>query len=197
MLLPDTPTGARVAFYVLLGVFVLLEQRIRLRSALNRDGRHVDRGSLIAVLVAVGGGVGGAFVLASELPGTSFAGGVRAPLLVAGMVVMAGGIGLRQWSVALLGAYFTVDVRVQEGQTVVDRGPYRWTRHPSYTGLTLTLLGIGIALGNWLSLVCVAVLPLAGLLLRIRVEEAALLRELGEPYRRYAEGRARLFPYVW
>lgn len=70
-------------------------------------------------------------------------------------------------------------------------------RHPSYTGLLLTLTGLGLALGNWLSIALLVLLPLAGVLARIRVEERALLAELGEPYRRYAEERTRLVPYVW
>jgi len=110
---------------------------------------------------------------------------------------MVAGIVLRQWSVALLGKSFTVDVRVHEGQQVIDRGPYRFVRHPSYTGMLLTFAGIGLALGNWLSLACVLLVPLVGLVLRIRVEERTLLAELGEPYRRFAEGRARLVPHVW
>lgn len=45
---------------------------------------------------------------------------------------MCAGIAIRQWSVALLGQLFTIDVRVHPDQTVVERGPYRWVRHPSY-----------------------------------------------------------------
>ena len=73
----------------------------------------------------------------------------------------------------------------------------RWVRHPSYTGLTLTFLGIGLALGNWAALIVLAVLPTAGLVVRIRFEERALLDGLGEPYRRFAASRARLFPGLW
>lgn len=45
---------------------------------------------------------------------------------------------LRLWAVWVLGPFFTVVVRVSDQQTVVDRGPYRWVRHPSYLGLLLT-----------------------------------------------------------
>jgi len=97
----------------------------------------------------------------------------------------------------VLGRFFTVDVRVHEGQTVVERGPYRWLRHPSYTGLIVTFLGLGLALDNWVALAVLAVLPTAGLVYRIHFEERALLDCLGEPYRRFAAGRPRLFPGVW
>jgi protein-S-isoprenylcysteine O-methyltransferase Ste14 len=123
--------------------------------------------------------------------------GARWPLFVAGLVVMCAGIAVRQWAVATLGRFFTIDVRVQSGQTVVESGPYRWVRHPAYTGLILTFLGLGLALGNWASLLAAFLVPTAGLVYRIHVEEHALLEALGEPYRRFAEGRARLVPGVW
>ena len=110
---------------------------------------------------------------------------------------MCAGITIRQWAVWTLGRFFTIDVRVQSGQTVVDRGPYRWVRHPAYTGLIMTFVGLGLTLGNWAALALLAVVPTAGLVYRMRVEEDALLDGLGEPYRRYAAGRPRLFPGIW
>ncbi|HEU0207333.1 MAG TPA: hypothetical protein VFQ74_11660, partial [Pseudolysinimonas sp.] len=58
-------------------------------------------------------------------------------------------------------------------------------------------LGIGLALGNWLALVVVALVPTAAIIMRIRVEERALLAGIGEPYRRFAATRKRLIPWVW
>ena len=142
------------------------------------------------------GGVGGAVLLTRRLPGAALA-GAGWPLFVAGLVLMCAGIALRQWAVATLGRFFTIDVRVQPGQTVVDRGPYRRVRHPSYTGLILTFLGFGLALGNSAALAVAFLVPTAGLVYRIYFEERALLEGLGEPYRRFAEGRRRLFPGVW
>ena len=110
---------------------------------------------------------------------------------------MCAGIAIRQWAVVILGRFFTIEVRIHPGQTVVERGPYRWVRHPAYAGMIVTFVGIGLALGNWLALAVAAVVPTAGLVLRIRVEERALLDGLGEPYRRFAAGRPRLFPGVW
>ena len=110
---------------------------------------------------------------------------------------MRAGIVIRQWAIAVLGPFFTVDVRVHPGQTVVERGPYRWVRHPSYTGLIMTLVGVGLALGNWAALAVLAVVPTAALVVRIRVEERALLDGLGEPYRRFAASRKHLIPGLW
>jgi len=194
--LPFDQPGARIAFDVVVGAFVLSELRIRLRSERNREGSRVDRTSLLVVQATAIGGVGGAILLARRLPSAALA-GARWPLFVSGLVLMCIGIAIRQWAVATLGRFFTIDVRVQSGQTVVESGPYRWARHPAYTGLILTFLGFGLALGNWASLAVAFLVPTAGLVYRIHVEERALLEGLGEPYRRFAEGRARVVPGVW
>jgi protein-S-isoprenylcysteine O-methyltransferase Ste14 len=114
-----------------------------------------------------------------------------------GIVVMVTGSAVRLWAITTLGRWFTYDVRVTEGQPVVQTGPYRWVRHPSYTGVLLVLLGIGLTLGNWLSVVLIVVLPTVGLVRRIRVEEDALLGTIGEPYERCAAAKPRLFPGLW
>jgi protein-S-isoprenylcysteine O-methyltransferase Ste14 len=146
-------------------------------------------------VVAVGGGLVAGLRLA-DWNGAEIAAG-RWPLFVSGLLLMAAGLAVRLWAILTLGRFFTVDVRVHPGQTVVDRGPYRWVRHPAYTGLLVFLVGLGLALTNWASLLVLVLLPTAGLVVRIRSEERALLVALGEDYRRFAESRPRLVPGVW
>src|SRR6266513_4134528 len=157
--------AARIAFDVVLCTWVLLESWIRLRSHLTRGGSRRDRGSLFVVVASVGAGLGGAVVLAGNVHPAAIADGRRL-FFVAGLVLMTVGIAIRLWAVAVLGRFFTIDVRVHPGQTVVERGPYRWVRHPAYAGLIVTFVGIGLALGNWLALAVAAVVPTAGLVLR-------------------------------
>jgi protein-S-isoprenylcysteine O-methyltransferase Ste14 len=64
-------------------------------------------------------------------------------------------------------------------------------------GLLVALVGLGIALDSWLSLLALFALPLVGVLLRIRAEEAALSDALGERYASYAARTDRLIPGVW
>ncbi len=194
--LPYSESGAKIPFYIVLGIFALLEQRIRARSWLNRQGSRTDHGSLLVVICSVVAGVGGGFVLAGAVHSAAIREG-RWPIFVVGLVLMCVGITIRQWAIRLLGQFFTVDIRVHPHQTVVERGPYRWVRHPSYTGIIITLAGIGLALGNWAALGLLLLVPTAGLIVRIRYEERALLEGLGEPYRRFAAGRARLVPGIW
>jgi protein-S-isoprenylcysteine O-methyltransferase Ste14 len=194
--LPYTQPDARLAFDLLLVVFVALELRVGVRSRLNPGGSRVDRRSLLVVAALVDLGLGAGFALAGKLHAAAIP-DARWPLFAVGLALMGAGIAIRQWSVALLGRFFTVDVRVHPRQTVVDRGPYRWVRHPAYAGLIVTFVGIGRALGNWSALAVLAVIPTVGLVVRIRREERALLDGLGEPYRRFAAGRPHLFPGVW
>jgi protein-S-isoprenylcysteine O-methyltransferase Ste14 len=193
--LVTTDHAARVLLEVSAIAFATSEVYIRLRSASRREGDRVDRGSLGAVVAGIAAGLLVAVRSSADLTSATIPGGWL-PFLV-GLVLIWVGIGLRQWAVWTLGRFFTVVVRIVDGQTVVDRGPYRWVRHPSYTGLLVTLIGLGAALGNWLSVLALAVLPTIGLVVRIRVEERALLESLGEPYRAYAEHRHRLLPGVW
>ena len=194
--LPFSDPGARIAFSIVVGVFVVLEQRTRLKSRRNRHGTRADHGSLVVVSLAVGLGVAGGCLVAGRVTSAAIP-DARWVLFVAGLALMCAGIALRQWAILLLGRFFTVDVRVHAEQPVIDHGPYRRLRHPAYTGLLLTVLGIGLALGNWAALPIVILLPTAGLVVRIHAEERALLDGLGEPYRRFAATRARLIPGVW
>jgi len=118
-------------------------------------------------------------------------------LFALGVVIGWLGLLLRWWSFASLGSYFTVVVKTSEDQPVVERGPYRVLRHPSYTGLLLAIAGGGLMLGNWVSAVGATGLVLIALIYRLRIEERALSAALGDRYREFAAGRARLIPYVW
>ena len=94
--------------------------------------------------------------------------------------------------------FFSSVVRIQRdrGHHLVTGGPYRYVRHPTYTAGILWLVGSGLTLGSWLSL-----LPLAAwiafLLHRTRLEDRVLQEEL-EGYQDYARRvRYRLVPGIW
>src|SRR5579871_4039046 len=95
-----------------------------------------------------------------------------------------------------LGRYFTFDVAVRAGQPVVQSGPYRFVRHPAYSGTLLSLFGIGVELANVASIVVILAGTLLGLLYRVRVEEKALIEALGQPYVDYMRHTKRFIPFV-
>ena len=107
------------------------------------------------------------------------------------------GLILRWYSIGYLGRYFTVNVAVDADQEVVDSGPYRYIRHPSYTGALLAFVGLGFCLGNWLSILFLTVPIIGAFLWRMRIEENALLEGLGQDYRDYMRRTERLVPLVY
>lgn len=114
-----------------------------------------------------------------------------------GVAVMVCGSLLRRHCWRMLGESFTGAVIVKQEQSVVERGAYRYVRHPSYTGGALLFVGIGLALGNWLSLVVLLVSTMLVYAYRVRIEETALVTVIGEPYRDYMTRTKRFVPYVF
>jgi protein-S-isoprenylcysteine O-methyltransferase Ste14 len=104
---------------------------------------------------------------------------------------------LRYWSIYILGKYFRTTVEVEESQKIVQKGPYKWIRHPSYSGIILFCIGYGIAVQNWLSLIIAVSLPTIALLYRIKIEEEALVKGIGTEYEVYQKKTKKLIPGIW
>lgn len=156
--------------------------------------RH-DRGSKFVVITSIWLAIGAGFA-ASLVPAAAMTWS-RLGFFWSGIVLMLAGAAFRWYAIRVLGRYFTRDVAISPGQTVVRTGPYRYVRHPSYSGSLVTMLGIGVTLTNWLSLLVIVLIGLLGYGYRIRVEEAALRRGLGDAYVHYAQSTKRLIPFVF
>lgn len=181
-----------ILFAVTVGSWILLELRQSLRRRGSATGR--DRGSYYVLVVCVAAGWV-ATALSVKFPAMRIGGEPAA--FVVGLVLAWVGILVRGWAFHSLGRYFTFRVHTSADQAVITTGPYRVVRHPGYTGIALTLIGLGLLYGTWIGLAAMAILPTAGLLYRIRVEEDALEADLGASYLAYAAGRKRLIPHVW
>ncbi len=170
------------------------EFRLAARSRPRQDERS-DRGSLQVILLAGWLGSFAAFIVA----GAGRFAITRAPKawFVAGLAILICGRLLRMHCWRMLGQYFTGDVKAVADQPVIERGAYRWVRHPSYTGGILMYLGTGIALTNWLSAVIIAASGTAAYVYRVRVEEQALQAHLGGRYREYMGRTKRFVPFVY
>jgi protein-S-isoprenylcysteine O-methyltransferase Ste14 len=118
-------------------------------------------------------------------------------VFVLGVVCGWLGLLLRWWSFVALGRYFTTVVKTTADQSVVERGPYRVLRHPSYSGLLAVFVGCGLMLGNWAGAVASLLLILVGLVYRLLREERAMIAAVGVAYLDFAKNRARLVPFVW
>jgi protein-S-isoprenylcysteine O-methyltransferase len=107
------------------------------------------------------------------------------------------GIALRWWAIFVLGRFFTVDVAIHEGHELVQRGPYRVLRHPSYTGALLAFFGLGLLFESWPALVVVTLPVVAIMLRRIRVEERALAEHFGAAWTAHCARTWKLVPGLW
>jgi|AGTN01.2.fsa_nt_gi Putative protein-S-isoprenylcysteine methyltransferase len=163
----------------------------RLRRGSDKIKRN-DNGSalLIRVLVYVSVFIAILFAIKNiaTLPGWVF---------YPGIALMVAGIFVRQWSIFILGRFFTPVVSVQKSQKVVDNGPYRFIRHPSYFGMLLTMIGTGLALQSWGGVLVILVMSGIAFGYRIHIEEKFLVSELGDDYIRYMKRTKRLIPFVF
>ena len=116
---------------------------------------------------------------------------------IIGFSIFLIGLILRWYSIGYLGRFFTVNVSIDPEHALVDSGPYRHIRHPSYTGALLAFLGLGLCLGNWLSILFLTIPIIGAFLWRIRIEEDALLDALGQEYRNYMRRTERLIPWIY
>jgi protein-S-isoprenylcysteine O-methyltransferase Ste14 len=168
--------------------------RARLRTVSSSARVRLREWTFFLVVVSLVGAV----ALAGWLSRVSWA-AMRGGLarIVVAEVLLVCGVALRVWAIVTLDRFFTFIVGIADDHKVVRVGPYRLIRHPGYAGALLGLLGIGVALGNWLSVLALLVIPIAALAVRIRVEEATLVSALGEQYRAYARQTSGLIPGVW
>jgi len=114
----------------------------------------------------------------------------------AALAAMIGGLALRAWAVVLLGPWFTWNVTVQAGQQVVSRGPYRFIRHPSYTGALITFVASCVLLRSWVVALLAAFTLVLAVRRRIRYEEALLVKTL-PGYQAYISRTDKLLPGIF
>jgi protein-S-isoprenylcysteine O-methyltransferase Ste14 len=131
------------------------------------------------------------FVKAWSLPRSA-----QLPLFVAGVAMIFLGSLLRRYSWRTLGQYFTGDVKARADQPVIRTGPYRFVRHPGYTAGMMMFIGIGLALGSWVSFVLLTIASIVTYWYRVTVEERVLLDTIGEPYASFMKERKRFIPYI-
>lgn len=171
-------------------LYVLIVTRTR------RGGGHIsDRGSLTALWVTI--------VLSMSLGGylqeahSSTAIHNAEYLKTVALIVLVIGLAIRWTAIYSLGRAFSANVAIHATQKLNRSGLFRYVRHPSYTGLALLFLAVGLHTRNWLSLLLMTVPPIVALLYRIHVEEDALVSAFGDDYRDYIRTTPRLIPGIY
>ena len=155
----------------------------------REGGRRQDRGSVWGILVMIYAAIALIFLTRrlgwGVLPGS---------LQWIGLGLIWAGVLVREWAILSLGRAFTSMVETSPGQALVRSGPYRWVRHPAYTGSMLTLAGFGLAAGSWVAALLALAVAIAGYSYRVRVEERVLLEAFGDEYREYMRQSGRFLP---
>jgi protein-S-isoprenylcysteine O-methyltransferase Ste14 len=160
------------------------------------EDRVDDRGTRVWADAATAASLLGAVAAALALPAASVPGDPWLTVVLGSVLVLLG-IALRQWAGRTLGSFFTQSVAIRRDHRVVSSGPYRFVRHPGYSAMLVSMVGLGLTLGNALSVAVMAIGFFAAHLPRIRVEERVLEEALGEEYRQFEHTRKRLIPGLW
>lgn len=174
-----------LAIYLLRHDPALLERRLQ-----YKEKRKQQKG-IIALSYPI-------FLLAFLIPGLDKRFGWTntpiAAILIAQVLVLAGYF-MVIW-VFRENSYASRIIEVQDGQKVIDTGPYALVRHPMYLGVGMLYMLSPLALGSWLAVI--PALPLLIVIfLRIRDEEIALARDL-PGYTDYMQKvRYRVIPGIW
>ena len=179
-----------------IGLAYLVSELILTATRRSRgDGVRQDRSTLrvlwLVVTVSVAAGVYVATHFgAAALPN-------RDVWRLVGLVQFVLGIAVRWWAIVTLGRFFTVDVQIAKDHALVERGPFRIVRHPSYTGVLLAFVGFALSLANWAALLVITLPIFAAFIRRMNVEEEALTESLGASYLAYMQRTKRLLPGVY
>lgn len=181
---------------VLALVYVLSEAFLSVsrRAGKSESAAH-DRGSLGLIWAVIFPSVTLAFFAAQRFPEAGM--GDFAALRIVGSGLFFLGLAIRWYSIIHLGRFFTVNVAIASDHRLIDTGPYRFVRHPSYSGALMAFLGLGLCLRNFASLGLMVVPAWLVFMRRMQVEEAALLQAFGDRYREYIRRTKRVIPAIY
>ncbi|MBV6405819.1 MAG: isoprenylcysteine carboxylmethyltransferase family protein [Flavobacteriales bacterium] len=114
-----------------------------------------------------------------------------------GTGLLFAGTAFRLWAIRTLDRAFAAVVQIKQDQQLVTSGPYRWLRHPSYTGAWLAMIGAALLMHSYLGLVIMGPGMLLVYMRRIAVEERTLEQAFGAEYTNMKRNTQRLVPGVW
>lgn len=176
---------------LIVGSFFWLVETWRFRNRKEASDGAVERKSFYFVATTIIGVFGlslvSSFVVESQ-PSTV--------QRIIGLTFYIAGVSLRYWGILHLRHQFTRHVVVRPEDELVSSGPYRYLRHPLYTGLLLIAFGFSLYFIHWGIALIGAGLTSLALLYRIRIEENMLIRHFGQSYQSWSKTRKRLFPFI-
>ena len=182
---------------LLLGVVYLISELLLTvtRRSRSRTGTKQDRSTLLVVWLVIMVSVAAGIYVAKHWPAAALP--HHRSFMFAGVALFVIGLFLRWWAIITLGRFFTVDVAIEPDHELIESGPFRMVRHPSYTGVLLAFVGLALTLGNWAALLAILVPIGAAFIHRMNVEENALSGALGPQYTDYMRRTNRLVPFLY
>ena len=141
---------------------------------------------MLAGTVMVAGSVVEFFVRQMSLNGWTF---------TAGWICALASLVIRRKAIAALGKFWSLHVEIRENHQFVRTGPFRWVRHPTYFSMILELISIGLIMNAAVALMMVSVIFIPSLVMRLVMEETALVEKFGETYTNYQRTTPALIPY--
>lgn len=182
----------KILLYTWTASEIYLAIRTRTRSS---GGKIKDRYSFPILWATIFLSISASETLSQMTSRNMFSGASWPPILTIAMLVF--GMILRWTAILSLGKAFSVNVAIRPEQKVYQSGLYSVLRHPSYTGLLLALVAVGLSERNWISFAVVLIPTTAALLYRIHVEESALQEAFGAEYVSYSRRTKRLIPGIY
>lgn len=186
----------QILFWISYGAWAGFEIWVFSRDRRAASGRAQDASSiyLIVGLILL------AIAVAFASPGLGPSAKMRlpgVPVFFVAIILIWGGLALRLWAISVLGRFFRTTVRVMDDHRLVTTVPYRHLRHPAYTGAIVTISGVGLAMGNWISFLGAAVCAVLAYAWRIHIEEAALRERFGPAFEAHRARTWAVIPFVW
>ena len=187
-----------------IGIFIILVSAIWLGSEItlafvkhskSESSTRLDRSSIKYLWIAIYGSIAVGVLLGVK--GVGFIPGVYPGISIIGLALIIVGLAVRWIAILTLRQYFTVDVAIQKGHRIIEKGLYKNVRHPSYSGALLAFAGLGLSFSSWVSLAVIFIPILLAFLFRIKVEEEALIAAFGESYKIYISKTNKLVPGVY
>lgn len=182
----------QIAFiiYIMAEIFIFWFTSRQNRS--NPEKRKGDKGSCLILVV------GSIVIVLLNLVCRKNDWGIMPKLLYwCGIIFTIIGVILRIYSVLTLGKAFTVSVQVNSNQKIIQSGPYKYIRHPAYSGSILSLIGISLAFRSSLGVVGTLIIIASIYGYRIKIEESMLASNFKTSYPEYKKHTKRIIPFVW
>jgi protein-S-isoprenylcysteine O-methyltransferase Ste14 len=133
-------------------------------------------------------------LLPPPLSHTIFSNDLMAKLI--GAILTALGIGFALWARAILGQNWSASVTLKEQHELIQVGPYKWVRHPIYTGIVGAAVGAAFVSNRVSGMIGIFYI-FSAYLLKIENEELLLAGHFKETYEAYKTQTKRLIPFVY